>query len=83
MTIDWAYIVAACIGVVGGLEYIKGFFKDAPTIAWRIMLPIVCLGVAIAGDGGIYQIATDAIIMLAICQIGYDKLIAFGKGKIG
>jgi len=79
MMIDFVYLGGAALGVVGALEYLKGFFKDAPTLAWRLMLPVVCVGVAFAGDGGLYQVATNSVILLAMCQIGYDKIIAKAK----
>ena len=74
--INWVYLIAAAFGVAGTMEYIKGFAKAAPTWVWHAILPVVCVGVAAAGDGGGWQIATNAIFLLAITQLAYDLVIS-------
>lgn len=81
--IEWGYLLGAAVGVVGVMEYAKGFAKAAPTWVWRALLPLVCIGVAIAGDGGIYQIATNALVLLACCEVGYSYILKAIKGKVG
>jgi hypothetical protein len=65
------------------MEWVKGFAKQAPSWFWRLALPFVCTGVAIAGNGGIYQIATNAIILLASCEVGYSYILQTIKQKAG
>lgn len=83
MKIDWGYLVAAAFTVAGVLEYVKGFFKSAPGWIWRVSLPIICIGVSFAGGGERHQIATNALLILALSQICYDGIIAKVKKTIG
>ena len=75
MQIDLGYIGSAAAGAVGCIEYIKTFFKDAPSWTWGIVSPGISLAVAIAGGGDLHQIATNAIMILAVSQIAYQTLI--------
>ncbi len=75
ITINWAYLIAAAFGVAGVMEYAKGFAPAAPSWLWRASLPVACVGVALVGDGGIWQAATNAVIILAVSQLCYDLVI--------
>lgn len=77
MSLDFTYIVGASIGVVGVLEWAKGFaiFSKLPAWVWRAVSPFACAGVGIAGGGEWPQMATNAILLLAVSQIGYPVLI--------
>jgi len=77
VSFDYAYLIGASIGVVGVIEWIKGFdfLKNAPSWIWRVIIVPVCGGVAIAADGGVYQVASNAILLVAIVQIGYPILV--------
>lgn len=79
---DFVYLAAAAIGVVGILEYLKGFWKTAPSIVWRLAMPLICIGVSILGDGGLWQVASNSVILVALCHLGYDKILAQGKEKV-
>jgi hypothetical protein len=79
ISIDFLYLFMAAFGAIGVIEYIKGFFPLAPKWVWRVCLPPVCLGVALAGDGGWFQIGTTAILLLALTQICYDLIISSVK----
>lgn len=83
ISIDWVYLVASAFTVAGIIEYVKGFFKKAPAWTWRVVLPVACIGVAFAGDGGVYQIATNALLILALSQLCYEGIIAKVKKTIG
>lgn len=82
--IDFVYLVAAAFSVTGVLEYLKGFpfAKNAPTWSWQAILPAVCAGVAIAAGGGVLQIATNAIIILALSQLAYQSIVQAVKKAI-
>ena len=80
--IDFMYLVAAAFTVSGILEYVKSYAKTAPVIIWQILLPVICAGVAIAADGGVYQIITNALIILALSQLAYQAIIKSVKKAI-
>jgi len=76
MKVDWIIVMAGAVGVVGAMEWIKGFFPLVKTWMTRIILLPVCFGVALITDGGWAQVGINAILMLAICQIGYDMILS-------
>jgi hypothetical protein len=76
------YLIAAAFGAVGAVEYLKGWFPNAKNWLWRAILPVICFGVALAGDGGWFQIGTTAILLLALTQICYELLISAVKKLI-
>ena len=82
ISIDFVYLFAAAFGAIGVIEYIKGFVPNAPGWVWRVCLPLVCFGVALAGDGGWFQVGTMAILLLALTQICYDLIISSVKKLI-
>lgn len=86
VTIDWVLLIGISCGVVGVIEWIKNLFKsfkvDVPSWIWSAILPFVCVGVAIGADGGLYQVITNAIMLLAICQIGYDYILGTIRKKL-
>lgn len=75
VSFDFIFLAGAAVSVVGVVEYLKGFWPKAPTWAWRLSIPPACVAVAIAGDGGPFQIATNAFMLLAVAQIGYPILV--------
>lgn len=85
ITIDWVYLVAAALAAVGVIEWIKGFpaFAKAAGWMWRVILALACLAIAIIGDGGWAQIGTNAVILLALAQIGYPLLVKLPESIIG
>lgn len=83
MNIDFVYIVSVSAGAVGIIEYVKNCWKTAPTWAWRIVSPLAALGCAIAGGGGLYAVATNAIMILAVSQLCYTNLIKVIQAKAG
>ena len=82
LSIDFVYLVAAAFGAIGVLEYIKGFVPNAPTWVWRVALLPICAGVSLAGDGGVFQVATNGVLLLALTQICYDLIISSVKKLI-
>jgi hypothetical protein len=81
MKADWEIILAGAAGVVGFIEWAKGYFK-MPGWTVRTLMPIVCLGVAMVQNGGWRQIAINGILMLAVCQIGYELIVQSVKNII-
>lgn len=75
MNIDFVYVLTASFGAIGVIEYLKGFFEKAPSLVWRLLLPLACLGVAYFGPGDLSQRILHGILMLAASQIGYSQII--------
>ena len=76
MQVDFMFIIALAFGVAGVTQWVKGFFPTWPTLVWRLILPVVCVGVAFAAGGGLRVIALNAILALAVSQICYEALIS-------
>lgn len=82
ITVDWIVVLAGAVGVVGFMEWVKGFFPLVKTWVTRIILLPVCFLVALLPDGGMGQVGINAVLMLAICQIGYDLIVSSIKKLI-
>ncbi len=77
---NWYVIISAAAVTVGVLEWIKGFFikkgkQMIPSTAWRGILVIVSAGVAAGLDGGLYQVITNTLALVAAANIGYPLLV--------
>jgi hypothetical protein len=82
MSIDWETVLAAAFAAIGVLEYIKGFFKNAPSFVWRITQPVLC--VLFAGISALLPAwVMVGILALAMSQVGYQVIIDTVKNKIG
>lgn len=81
MKIDWEIVLAAAFAAIGVLEYLKGFFKEAPSKAWRLLQPALCLAFA-----GLALIAPPwimtGILALSLSQVGYEVIIETVKKKV-
>lgn len=75
ISIDWTVIVLSVIGVVGILQYLKGWLPKAPTWVWRALLPAVCAAIAVAGGGGLWQIVLRGVVVLTFAEIGYETIV--------
>lgn len=73
--IDWGYVVSAAVIAVGIVQWMKGLLKRFPSWVWSAIIPAVSTGVAFAADGGVWQIATNALAVWAICQLGYELIL--------
>jgi hypothetical protein len=83
VTFDFLFLIGAAVSVVGILEYLKGFFPvSTPSWVWRAALAPVAFLVALAADGGWYQIATNALSLVALTQISYPVLIQLPSALI-
>ena len=76
MEINWVIILASACGVVGLMEWIKGFTVKIKPWMTRIILLPVCFGIALFLNGGWGQIGINTALILAICQIGYDMILS-------
>jgi len=85
---DWFLIVSAAVVSVGVMEYVKGFVtvkagaKPVPSWVWRLVLLVICAGVAAAMDGGLSQAMTNALALVAVAEVGYPVLIQLPKAAI-
>ncbi len=74
--LDFVFIVGASVSVVGVVEWIKGLLPaNIPSWVYRAVLLPVSITVAVAADGGVFQVATNSLALLAVTQIGYPLLI--------
>jgi len=86
--LDWILIIGAAVAAVGTLEWVKGFFADAagkqrlPSWAWRLILAVVCAGVAVSMDGGLYQTLLDGFALLAVAQVCYPLLVQLPEAAL-
>jgi len=82
MAIDWEIVMAAAFAAIGVIEYIKGFFKSAPSNAWRLLMPVLCI--LFSAIGAILPPwIMGGILALALSQVGYDVIISAVKAKLG
>lgn len=82
IAINWMLVIGGAVGIVGIMEYVKGFFTNVPKIVMRLILPVICFFVAFLTNGGWAQIGLNAVIMLAVAQIGYDVIVSTIKKLI-
>lgn len=82
MKIDWEIVMAAAFAAIGVIEYIKGFFKNAPGNAWRLLMPVLCILFSAVG-ALLPPWIMGGILALALSQVGYDVIIGAVKAKLG
>lgn len=75
VTLDFSFLVPAAAVAVGVVEYMKSWWKTAPSWVWRAAIIPASFGVAVAADGGGYQVATNALALLVLTHAGYPVLV--------
>lgn len=74
--IDINFIVLASVSVVGVIEWLKGLVPEkTPTWVWRVALLPVSALVSFAADGGMFQVVTNGLALLAVTQIAHPVLV--------
>lgn len=68
--------------VAGVLEYVKGFFRTAPSMLWRLLLPVSCIVAAIVQGGTINSISFNSLGILAVSQLCHELIIKAVKDRI-
>ena len=71
---DFGLILAA-VGVIGLIEYAKGWWKSAPSWVWRVFSPMACGAAAIGVGGGWRKELLAGLVLLAICEIAYKNIV--------
>jgi hypothetical protein len=74
--VDFGLLLMAAIAVVGLIEYTKGWWKSAPSWVWRAFSPIACVLAAIGVGGGWRKELFEALVLLAICELAYQTIVA-------
>jgi hypothetical protein len=80
-SIDILYLTMAAFGVLGIIEWIKSLIaaiesKDRKALGWVCLSLVLSFIVAAAGDGGIWQVLTNAILILAFNElVGYNMIV--------
>jgi len=82
MKINWEIVLAASFAAIGVIEYVKGFFKEAPGKAWRLLLPALCVLFSALG-ALLPSWVMGGVLALALSQVGYDIIISTVKARIG
>jgi len=79
--LDWQQIALVAFGVIGVIQYLKGYLPKAPSIVWALIQPVLCLGF-----GAAYSLlpswVTYGVTALALSQIGYETIVQAIKKKI-
>jgi len=79
--IDVLYLLMAAFGVLGIIEWIKSLIagiekKDWKALGWVGLSFVLSFVVAAAGDGGIWQVLTNGILILAFNElVGYNMIL--------
>lgn len=78
---NWETIMLVAFGVIGVIQYAKGFLPKAPHWVWAVAQPTLCIAL-----GAAYTYLPSWIIYgitaLALSQIGYETIIQTIKKKI-
>ena len=80
MKIDILYLLMASFAVIGIIEWVKSVCvtikaKDG-SWKWPVASLVFSLVVAAFGDGGVFQVLTNFVIILAINEIvGYNMIV--------
>ena len=72
---EWERMIAAAIGIVGVIEWMKQPLKTAPGYVWWIAQGVLSIGVAVVMGGTIAGIVEHAMILLALTAIGYGSIV--------
>ena len=79
--LDWQQIALVAFGVIGVIQYLKGYLPKASGLVWAILQPVLCIGF-----GAAYSLlptwVTYGITALSLSQIGYETIIQAIKKKI-
>jgi hypothetical protein len=70
----WVLVVVIAMSASGLIQWLKGFLKRAPSWAWGLLLPVLCLALAVAWQPWPWLLAA-ALLGLVLAQIGYDTLL--------
>lgn len=85
--IDMLYLLMASFGVIGLIEWVKSLvaavktlasskWKDWKELSWVLLSFLLSGAVAAAGDGGLFQVLSNWVFVLAINEvIGYNVIV--------
>lgn len=76
-------IVIAVVGIVGGIQWLKGFFhEDTATWPWRVLMALLCVAWGIViGPSWVHR-ALYALFLVAVCEASY-KVVVQKLGEFG
>jgi hypothetical protein len=75
--IDWVLSLAVALEAAGLIQWAKTFIK-VPTWVWGVLLPPLCVGLALAP----LWLHIGAL-GIAFAQLGYEALFKVLAGKVG
>ena len=81
---DWKTALLGAVGVVGMIQWVKGFCKDAPTWVWGVASAAICFGLSavVVFVPKFSQWVLLGGAMLACCQLGYETIVKLLLAKI-
>ena len=83
--IDFMYLLVAAFAVIGVVQWTRGLIdaiKNKGNWQYSLMSLGISWIVAIAGDGGLYQVCTNALILLALVELCYQLIIKIVIGML-
>jgi hypothetical protein len=80
LVINYPWILVGAFDVIGLIEYVKALVTaiknpDKSNLPYVILSPVACVIVALAADGGVYQVAFNALTLLATTQLCYQVVL--------
>ncbi len=70
----WVLVLVIALIASGLIQWLKGFFKRAPTWAWGLMLPVLCLAIAAVVQPWPWLLLAGLLGMV-LAQLGWDTLL--------
>ena len=77
LQIDWLLSLAVALEAAGLIQWAKGWAK-APTWVWGILMPPLCIGLALAP-----AFVHIGALGVAFAQLGYENIIKVLSAKAG
>ncbi|MFW6312256.1 MAG: hypothetical protein ACOC2N_00025 [Spirochaetota bacterium] len=71
---NWETVSIGVFIVVGLIEYVKGFAKDAPSWIWRVAVVPLSLLVALSVEY-LPPFVVVALVIIAAAQLGYEVIV--------
>jgi uncharacterized membrane protein len=71
------YYLGAAVAVAGTIQLVKNWIKKAPTWIWTVALVVIGAAFVFMPDR-----IKEAMLIIAIAQLGYETLIQPAKRKL-
>ena len=75
MDLSLSLIGAAVVATVGVVQWAKGFFPDAPTWPWRVLMPLIAVAWGLAIGQSWLARGLSAALIVALSEGGYKVVV--------